>query len=366
MDNWNIFKDLVISDINFYGCKSTINGKCENTKNVEECINICEKSEDCDYGYFIKTPDNDNLCVPLYKHPDIYMSPYYKMVPKNTFPELKTMETWLFANKKKYPYPPDIPNALFYSDPLNISITEDSLFLTFDDDGELYQSVYFSENNPVLIQFLPLEVLIDDDVSYTNIKNGDEVVINIPKTTLTLRKNDNNSEVVWISRISKINDPSRVFTLWSADKNKKEGELLDYSESFYLLWNNIYPLLYDDDAEMLKVSDEGLYNGIFDKKKIKFTLKPKLDVYFCDSLNLKTPGGVCTKIPLEECRMDGLKALTPNGIRTTRNEKCWNMCQQQSKLNFFGFKIGKNISLPIIIILGLIILFFIFRRSATS
>src|SRR3990167_5001108 len=115
VNDWYIFPDTVLANINLSGCENTVNGVCHNTKNVEECIDICQKSGKCRFGYFIQTPDA-NFCAPLLHHEVGSVAPYYRLRNKDIYPGTKNTRSFVFSDGKKYPFLPDMPNALFYAD----------------------------------------------------------------------------------------------------------------------------------------------------------------------------------------------------------------------------------------------------------
>ena len=50
---WLIFGDKVSKEVDLVNCGNTINGVCEKVKNISECIQSCENSENCKFGYYI-------------------------------------------------------------------------------------------------------------------------------------------------------------------------------------------------------------------------------------------------------------------------------------------------------------------------
>ena len=95
---WNIIKNVVLDNIEISDCNDTVNGYCADTQNLQDCMNIC-KNNDCKVGYFIKG-ENRNYCVPLVHHSQTITSPYYRIMNKNNYEELRNKES-LGKERKK-------------------------------------------------------------------------------------------------------------------------------------------------------------------------------------------------------------------------------------------------------------------------
>ena len=53
--DWAIFNDVTLNPFNSpWGCVDTVNAKCLQDKNAEECLDFCRKNKDCDAGYYIE------------------------------------------------------------------------------------------------------------------------------------------------------------------------------------------------------------------------------------------------------------------------------------------------------------------------
>ena len=65
---WIVFPNTTVSDIDTMDCNDTMAGECYNNKSFKECVRTCEKSPECNFGYFISNTDDINgkdICVPL-------------------------------------------------------------------------------------------------------------------------------------------------------------------------------------------------------------------------------------------------------------------------------------------------------------
>src|SRR5690606_15343700 len=121
--------------------------------------------------------------------------------------------------------------------------------------------------DPIFIQFLPKEVTRSLD-QYLIVKNGDEVVLNIPQTGYVLK--DVGGKVSWVLELNNSNNAFRIFT-----NAKGIGEILDYQDTIFLTFGN-NSISYNQDFEKLEMSSKGS-----DQNSL-FKITPKIRVYYCD------------------------------------------------------------------------------------
>lgn len=322
---WNVFENAIFSNLDFSDCNDTIDGICHHTKNLSDCIDLCKG--DCKSGYFIETP-NKNYCVPLREHTAEQTSPYYRLRNKNIYPVLKDMKTFVFS---KYPFPPNVPNALFYSDHFSLKNILKNMFLNISDNSD----VIFTNDDSGSLQFLPNQVARNYVENYVFIKCGDEVVINIPHTALVL--NENSNTISWSMRAATINVSSDIFQIYSPDK--KIGEVLDYNDKFYFTFQS-QPVLYDSELNILTITNKNIQNLFDSKANIFFELVPKIQVNYCEN-------NECKQISLDKTIRNGLTATYKN-FPVERSPTCWGLCKKPNKL--FWIYIIITIILCIVII----------------
>lgn len=351
---WNIFPDSVLTDLNYSGCDSTINGFCSNPKNIEECIEECQNSKigSCSMGWFIETPER-NICAPLFSHASKSARPYYRLRNKSIYPKLKDMKAYVFTEKNEIPFPPNMPNLVYYEDNLILKNVNTGLLAGVDSDNNLTENVVFS-NSPINIQLLSGEIIRDKIERYIPVKNGDEIIFNIPHTAFLLRKNDDNNTISWLLRASNFvkNDSSNTFNIYC--KNKKIGEYLNYQDRFYFTFNN-YPVVYDKDSNSLMVSNESLENSNYDNDDILYEFIPQVYVYYCDSGAGVDSEAYCKQIPLADCDRDGFTAKYKGSV-ISRNPTCWKMCQKPTASLSSNKTIGKHLKKTVILALILLAL----------
>jgi len=306
-NDWYVFPDTVLSHIDLSDCNNSINGTCQTVKTLSECINKCESNIACKNGYYIETPDKKNICVPLL---DRGVSPHYRIRHKNYYSETKNLKPYIFA-KKTYPYPPDDPNTIYYSD--HFIMENNGKSLSKIATGDTYDDVDFIDDY-VSIQFLPSDITNDFIENYIMVKNGDQVTINIPSTSFVLRQKEDTNDILWSVRASSSFVQNNTFQVFSANSSKKLGEALNYSESFYITMQG-KPIFYDKETKKLVINSEG--------EKSIFKLIPRVEVSYCD-------GNRCRKILLSETQMDGFKARYKNQ-KVYRSPMCWNRCSRGKK-----------------------------------
>jgi hypothetical protein len=329
--NWNIFKRATLSNLVLSDCNSSITGKCETANTLEECLELSEKSGS-KAGYFIKTPDNKNICVPLVHRGEHIHGPVYRIRNKNIYPILKNMDSYVFTNKI-YRFPPDLPNVLFYTDYLTITNTQTKKSIG-SVENDLKETVVLGE--PINLQFLPSELTRTGVDGYITIKCGDPIVINIPETSFIMRVRDNN--LYWAMEASRINVTASSFNIFAIGKNK--GDLLSYSDTFYFVFENLPVIIGEDGSfsvlnkNVADVIDDNTYN-------MKFTITPKVQVYYCDN-------GKCKGVSLSETERNGTTA-SYRGNEVHRSASCWNMCKGR-------FNIGLIILSVILILVVMLIL----------
>jgi hypothetical protein len=313
-----IFKDAIINNIELSDCNDTVNGICIKTDTVQDCINIC-KNNNCKNGYFI-SEKKGGLCIPLIKTEEEF---YYRIRNKDIYPELKDKTTYVFSNIKDK-YPPEDTNILYYNDNVVIKNLNSNLFLSINDDGSITQQPNFSKEAMLNVQFIQSRNNNIFSGNYIKVKNGDDIIINIPQTAMVLRKDLDTDMVVWKLRASFSNIPANTFQIFAL--NKSLGDILTYDDNFYFKYQgNI--IVFDDTLKNFKVSNLSLTNAL-QKSNFIFKLIPKIQFY-----SLKN--GTCDK-------------SSSNESTVYRNVNCWGKAEKKND----------NINLYILAMVLLLMLFF--------
>lgn len=320
-DDWYIFPDAILDNLDLSDCNDTVNGVCTHTETLQDCINLCQQAgQQCQGGYMIEAKDK-NYCVPLLNYQDESLSPYYRYRNKNIYPQLRNVHTYMF-NRTAAPFPPDIPNVIFYTDNFVLKNVERNVHIGHTDDETSSQDVIFTPQEAIHVQLLPGQTGRNYIEHYVTVRNGDSVVINIPKTTFVLRPKDNNKDVGWLMRASLINAPENTFVIHHTDPTVPIGTPLTYSDQFYFTYQN-HPLIFDYEHSQLLVEPISLDNAIAKKLAMTFEFVPKVEVYYCDN-------GNCKSISLDKTDRSGVTARY-NGRPAVRSPVCWGVCQTEKR-----------------------------------
>ena len=257
------------------------------------------------------------------------------------------MKPYFFTKKDVLPFPPKIPNAVFYKDYFALKIKGKELFISEGKNEE----VQIGPDAYVDISFIPSRTMKPRIQQYIPVRHGDEVAMNIPYTALVLTRRDGGKGFKWEIGASDINTPSSTVRVYSTDKEKRVGDLLSYSESVYFI-DDGHPIIYDEEKNMLTIHRESTENAISDKVPYIFELVPKIDVYYCEN-------GTCKKTQLEKCKTEGYNAFFSD-VEVHRSEDCWGFCtsaKQQMTVRYNNNDMKWYWISGIIIVLGLLILF---------
>lgn len=335
--NWTVFPNSILSQLQLSDCDDTIDGICHSTKNLQECIDLCanDQLKQCRTGYFIETENGDTFCAPLRQYSEDETSPYYRLRNKSYYPILNNMKTYVFSN---YPFPPNLPNVMFYTDHFILKNDNSKKYIGFEEDT---QKIDFVDSQPLHLQLLPKQISQGNVEAYVYVKNGDDVVINIPKTAFTLGEKEE-GKIDWIMRASVINLEGNTFKIFC--KNKKVGDILDYTDKVYFTLQGLL-LVYDQDTKSLITKNELNQQD----ENSTFSLIPKVQVYYCSSSSKGSQ--TCQSISLDETDTNGFSA-SYKGSPVERSPNCWGLCPKKEK-DFFPFLI---ILLIVLVIVFLIIL----------
>lgn len=305
--SWNVFPGSILSQLHLSDCNDTVKGVCPTGLSLQECIRECSENG-CKTGYFVRTA-NQTYCAPLREYSATQTSPYYRLRDKSVYPELRDMQTFVFS---KFPYPPNLPNVMFYTDHFvleHIDTTpHENAILPYNPGlylGQSGEDAVMTKASPVHVQFLPEKVSQGNVESYVYVKNGDSLVVNIPKTSYVLRDGK------WIMRAGV--DNAEKNTLKITCPNKKLGEILDYDDRVYFQANS---------GSFLSVDASAKHIGNSSTPSL-FQLVPKVQVYYCD-------GSACKGISLDQTTRKGISA-TYRGQPIQRNPTCWGLCKTEGK-----------------------------------
>ena len=338
-NDWLIFPNTTLSNIDLSDCNDSIDGVCRHTDNIQQCIDICDNDDTCEQGYFIKS-FNKNYCVPLRKLSSIKEVPYFRYRYQNIYPQLEGQISYTFANKKIYPYPPDMANALFYNDHFLIQNKNTSEYIGIPGFKQKFsEKVVFSKdsNKGISLTILPSDMSLNYSKGHMIVQNEANIVFNIPNTAIILRHDNNN--IKWLVGASIINVPNNTFKIHSVSNNK----LISFDDEFYLTFQGNV-VSYDQTDKKLVVLPVPYSKNVQNNNNIIFRMIPKIKAYYCDNK-------ICKSVELDKTTGNGLKSFY-NGKMVYRSPTCWNQCN-----NFSDIPI-----LIILILMLLVLIYFLNRR----
>lgn len=314
--DWTVIPNAIFSHLEFLDCDDTIDGICHSTKTLQECIDLCknDKTGICHSGYFIKTQNGDTFCAPLRENKE-NTNLYYRLRDKDHYPILNTMSTFVFSNND---YPSDLVNSLFYMDRFTIQTIKNKVYIGIDENSS---NLELTNSSPVHFQFLQKEIKQASIENYIHVRNGGDIVLNIPSTTFVLNNSlDEKGNINFRMGVSLSNTNETIFQLYGL--NKEKNEILNYSDTFYLMFQEQL-IVFDSENGILKLINSNIENALKNKENVLFTLEPKITVYYCDNSS-------CNSVSLDQTTRVGNNA-TYKGNPVFRSSKCWNLCKSSSK-----------------------------------
>ena len=154
---WLIFPNTIFSHLSTMDCNDAMDGQCYTDKTFDQCVSACENSSECNFGYYISDlPSGKNICVPL-RDGNIDSNPIYRLRSKQIYPEMDDIQTKVFVDKRKYPFPPEQANTVFFMDNFTIQNTDTNTFLETSPIGTNPDvGVKFDKNGDLIVQALQI------------------------------------------------------------------------------------------------------------------------------------------------------------------------------------------------------------------
>lgn len=323
-DNWLIFPDTIFSHINTMDCTDAIEGKCYTDKTFDQCIDTCEKSPECNFGYYISDLPGKNICVPL-RDRNFDSNPSYRLRTKNIYPEMEKGHTKVFISKKQYPFPPEQANTLFFEDNFIIQNLETGFFLETSpiSGGNDGAKVSFTKNGDLIVQVLQVPPDLSAGTQYVSVKYGDPLVFNIPNTTLIMKEHKNSDRIEWDPRDYTISKHV-AYTLLPVTPGKNIGDEVKYSDVFSIHTKKSI-LGIDPQSFVEKLYYENYKDAKDNHHNVTFKFIPKMKGWYCDN------NSTCQEIELEKMTVNDKGIGTYNGLAIGRNPGCWGVCNYKIK-----------------------------------
>jgi len=310
-NNWKVFENNIFDDIEMRDCNDTTFGVCKRDLSLDECIDKCENNsrDYCSYGYYITDKNNNkknSYCVPLKDYIQD-LSPYFKLRNANNMKYLKNHNVKFFVNDKKWKFPADDTRYVFFHDNCVLENIETGAKLVVRKGGDgisIMDRVEFSKDIfPTPIHLLPIEESSGKNQIYAPALYNNFVFINVPETSLVLRKSYGSDFLEWTTAISMVSD-------WHTDiffrPINNKSEIILWDEPFYIWYNHINTIILDDDMTLKSVYlnyEEAKEKGY----NCQFRLLPykDIDAYYC----VKGENNI---IPLNKATFKETKAFYKN------------------------------------------------------
>lgn len=318
---WLIFPDTILSDIKTVDCNDTVEGRCHENITFDECIKMCEKSPQCNFGYYIRGAGQKDICVPL-----LDLGPQnnliYRLRTKEIYPELKNTDTKTFFDNTVFPFPPEQANNVFFMDNLNIQNVETGFWLDRSPLVTKGKEVFFNRqktDEPLTVQLIQIPPNLSAGVQYVKVVYGEDLAINIPHTTLIFRESKTDAnKLEWVSRTSNLTEAS-AFRLIPMD-GKKNGDNVLFSDKFAIQTNESF-LGVDEHDNLVK-----LYYSTYEEAQqrghnVTFRFVPQMEGYYCND------DAQCTQISLVDMKVNDKGIGEIDGMAIGRNPGCWGICK---------------------------------------
>ena len=244
-DDWIVYENSIPRPLEHpRTCTDTINSICE-SKSIEKCIQECDESEKCSFGYHLKYKYGDHnttKCLPIYTS-DYYPSsnPTYSLKNQDCYNLPHNVTSHTFISKKRWGNKGILPNeanAVFFDDTvlLGHGLKTNQSFLTHGSNGK----ISFEEFGGTQLKLLPeygggLRTIVEyhDHVSFNMLKDGgftSNVIVVLPSDISETYNTDDN--VIFKPYKNTFLSPEQKFTIIPVPGNSDKQ--FSYDSNFLL------------------------------------------------------------------------------------------------------------------------------------
>jgi hypothetical protein len=355
-DKWLVFKNSIFNELDTLDCDDTIEGKCYEDKTFDQCMDICDKSDLCAFGYYISRKNNSNLCVPI-KTPSDSLNISYRLRNQNIYPELDHAVVKTFLDKNVYQFPPADANTIFYMDNFLFENVETNTIVNNTILSDVSKKtiskvidtndVVFSNDGELLIHMLEIPISLAVGLEYVPVKYGDKVAFNIPTTNLVMRPSLSKNTLEWISRSFNLS-PSSSFTLIPLpDSKKKIGDYVSYSDTFSIQSSNVFILGVNEWYNIQLYYYKNYKEAKVRNKNVTFRFKPKEQGWYCNNKKSEI-------VSFDKMIVDENGIGTYNGMKISRYPNSFGMCKDEPVKPVKPVKPVRSILLLILLIIFII------------
>ena len=325
--DWLLFDDTVFTTIQGPACSNTIEGVCYYTESLEQCIDKCEKDNNCNHGYYLSS-SNNNICVPVYTPNFINKTNFsYELVNIKNFPSIDYKAT-AFLNTEINSFPPKNPSNVFYDDVVKLEVN--GKVLSLEEDSK---NITISDDKSKHINFRVSQIIINTDFAQSSLNYNSKYLLIIDKNNLTIGI-DNLAEDLAGQNIT--TEPTentvrgaleQMYEIIPVDI-KKIGNPVNYFEQFYLKINTnktTYYYTIGSANKYIMAKEDGLLymtDNIQEANLFKFL--PFEEVYKCENNN-------CITTELKE-----------DSKNIYREKTCFNQCDKINSKEFYSITNNKS------------------------
>lgn len=306
---WKILNDIIPKNTILDNCASSITGICKNYPLINECVNECEKSDKCDYGYYIQSK-NGNICLPMNSELRYdYYNPTYNWIKNND----SRLTTFAFINTEKIHFPDNNSNSVFFNDIIYLKNEMGNYIYTPRDKiaGNLSDIpiVGISNNQKTELKISLKNPYNPDFISNASLREGIPFVFVINNTGYILRKNKDNNDMGWVFRGGiEISDADSMAIVLSGNKQSKNN--VYYGQKFFIKYLNGF----------LNVKNNKLVYST-EKNPQYFMMESNHSIYSCVNGKCKQVENIDRKVPAPKFK----------GEDTYRSDTCFDVCDNYSE-----------------------------------
>jgi hypothetical protein len=365
-NKWLIWPDTLLVPMHISDCNDTIQGVCYDNQTLYECIDKCVG--DCGAGVFIKfKKTGKSICIPIRTGTHPNLNPVFRLRRKEYY-KIGDIEASTFINTTLFPFPPNLGNALFYQNVINITNSNSSNAIIASNTSNTKISLGKDDNINLLIAPHLFNVgLITENIP---VKYGDKFNILIPGTTLIAAKSTFTNFLEW-----RLIPPSTTiiedvyFAFLPIIDTKKIGDTVSLKEKCWLIYGT-HGAVFMNKNNHLEISDRSFNNIKSSDQNYEFTVESVMLGFYCDK-------GKCLSIPSKNIipgikGHDGFYKNSENKLTPVYSHRgCWNKCSENNNLsdqtNFPPSNSSNNLilfsaSIIIVIILSIILSLFINKK----
>jgi len=307
--DWLVFKDATVSNLDVFNCTSTVDGKCSYGMTLKECIDSA--GDTSGMGYFVVPSTGKSICA----HLDTSIHPridYTKILRnKSLYPALNSAESTVFLNATKYKFPPEHANIVFYRDIINLYSVNTGLLLGGDKyKTDSLEPIGFDsiENGLNIILTYEKQIPLQSGI-FVPVQYGDKFNIRIPNTSLVLQKDVDSDIFVWTPSISTSSTTYNLFT-FKVPLDKKKGDNVVYGDQLELVYG--VDTVGNDEHMNMAINNSPNTPHLFE-------FISKMNGFYCDE-------GECNEIPINKIEKNGEKG-TYKGKNVVRSKGCYGLCK---------------------------------------